>query len=135
MATVRLRVPRPRNLQPDKLADVPIGNVFRVPGFHADCHALCQRLGAIASRFPVPFLIACNSFWDEEKKRIPETPWLVSLKDYTKLFQFNAQIAQAGWDVSQARMSSITQRAQAISGGSLPYDDWQPFRERRGLPG
>lgn len=54
--------------------------------------------------FLVPFLIACNSFWDEEKKRIPETPLPVNIKDYIELIRFNAQIAQTGWQSSQARM-------------------------------
>ncbi len=56
------------------------------------------------SDFLVPFLIASHSFWDEEKKRIPETPMPVNIKDYIELIRFNTQIAQAGWETSQARM-------------------------------
>lgn len=54
--------------------------------------------------FLVPYLIACNSFWNEEKKRFPETPLLVNLKDYTELLRFNAQIVQTGWECSGERM-------------------------------
>jgi hypothetical protein len=55
--------------------------------------------------FVVPFLTATNSFWAEEKTKIPETPMEANLKDYAKLFRFNAQIAWAGLRSSYRQMS------------------------------
>jgi hypothetical protein len=52
-----------------------------------------------------PFLIASNSFWQEEKRKLPATPPGENVLDYAALMQFNAQIAATGLRVSQLQMS------------------------------
>jgi len=55
--------------------------------------------------FVEPFLIASNSFWEEEKEKLPDTPMDVNIRDYGKLWRFNAQIARSGLKSSQAAAS------------------------------
>jgi hypothetical protein len=60
--------------------------------------------------FVSPFLIAANSFWDEEKRRIPETPQEDNISDYNKLFRFNMQIASTGLRSSAIQMHEYHRR-------------------------
>ncbi len=55
--------------------------------------------------FIEPYLTAVNSFWEEERKKLPTTPPDANIRDYALLARFNLQIAQSGLKSSQAQMS------------------------------
>jgi hypothetical protein len=60
--------------------------------------------------FLEPFLIAANSFWEEEKSKLPATPAYENFVDYASLAQFNAQIACTGLRASQIQMTEYYKR-------------------------
>ncbi len=82
----------------------------------ASCDALAASIlfcnGLVRSHhdFLVPYLTACNSFWERERIVIRETPIDVNIKDYGALGRFNQQIAEAGIKSSLAWMTEYHKR-------------------------
>jgi hypothetical protein len=60
--------------------------------------------------FVIPYLTACDSFWDKERTKIPETPMDVNFEDYSALYRFNQQIAESGAKSSYHQMSEYHKR-------------------------
>lgn len=60
--------------------------------------------------FITPFLRASNSFWEKERKNLPETPWPDNVRDYAALARFTKQIAMAGWRTSNNQMEEYHKR-------------------------
>lgn len=60
--------------------------------------------------FVVPFFTACNSFWEQEKIKIPQTSMEVNIEDYHKLYRFNQQIAEMGAKSSAVQVTEYHKR-------------------------